>query len=82
VGYESWLERDHVMALDFDPSVVGIASQPFWLSWTTAEGQGRSHAPDYLARRADGSAVVVDCRPMERRRARDLTKFGATTAGM
>ncbi|WP_426514668.1 TnsA-like heteromeric transposase endonuclease subunit [Dactylosporangium sp. McL0621] len=34
VGYESWLERDHVMALDFDPSVVGIASQPFWLSWT------------------------------------------------
>jgi hypothetical protein len=29
VGYESWLERDHVMALDFDPSVVGIASQPF-----------------------------------------------------
>src|SRR5512143_1370752 len=33
VGYESWLERDHVMALDFDLAVVGIASQPFWLSW-------------------------------------------------
>ncbi|WP_245714634.1 hypothetical protein [Micromonospora inyonensis] len=29
VGYESWLERDHVMLLDFDPAVVGIASQPF-----------------------------------------------------
>jgi hypothetical protein len=25
------MERDHVMALDFDPTVVGIASQPFWL---------------------------------------------------
>ena len=30
VGFESWMERDHVMALDFDPT-VGIASQPFWL---------------------------------------------------
>jgi hypothetical protein len=67
VGYESWLERDHVMALDFDPTVVGIVSQPFWLSWASAEGRVRSHVPDYFARRADGSAVVVDCRPVERR---------------
>lgn len=29
VGYESWLERDHLMLRDFDPTVVGIASQPF-----------------------------------------------------
>jgi hypothetical protein len=27
VGYESWLERDQLMLLDFDPAVVGIASQ-------------------------------------------------------
>src|SRR6476659_6586120 len=27
VGFESWLERDQVLHLDFDPSVVGIASQ-------------------------------------------------------
>jgi hypothetical protein len=33
VGYESWLERDHLLALDFDPSVVGIASQPFRLDF-------------------------------------------------
>jgi hypothetical protein len=26
VGYESWLERDQVMALDFDADVVGISS--------------------------------------------------------
>ena len=25
VGFESWMERDHLMALDFDPTVVGIA---------------------------------------------------------
>jgi hypothetical protein len=33
VGYESWLERDHVMLMDFDLAVVGFASQPFWLHW-------------------------------------------------
>ena len=28
VGYESWLERDEVMALDFDREVVAFSSQP------------------------------------------------------
>ncbi|MEV2273229.1 TnsA-like heteromeric transposase endonuclease subunit [Nonomuraea africana] len=61
IGYESWLERDHVMLLDFDRTVNGIASQPFWLFWTTQDGKTRSHAPDYFARRRDGAGVVVDC---------------------
>jgi hypothetical protein len=78
VGYESWLERDHLVAMDFDPTVVGIASQPFWLSWTAGDGRVRSHAPDYFARRVDGSAVVVDCRPVERRAPRDVAAFDAT----
>src|SRR6266568_1126687 len=33
VGFESWVERDQLMLLDFDPAVVGFASQPFWLTW-------------------------------------------------
>jgi hypothetical protein len=78
VGFESWLERDHLLRLDFDPFVVGIASQPFWLHWTDAGGKPVSHAPDFFARRRDGSAVVVDCRPVERRRPRDVAKFDAT----
>jgi hypothetical protein len=80
VGYESWLERDHVLALDFDPDVVGIASQPFWLFWPKESG-GRfgSHAPDYFVRRADGSAVVIDCRPEHRQcRPRDVVAFEMT----
>jgi hypothetical protein len=28
VGYESWLERDHLAAFDFDPAVTGIALLP------------------------------------------------------
>lgn len=67
-GFESWLERDHVMALDFDPAmVVGIVSQPFWLRWADEAGVQVSHATDFFARRADGLGVVVDCRPVERR---------------
>ncbi|WP_373684873.1 hypothetical protein [Streptomyces lunaelactis] len=33
VGVESWLERDRLLLMDFDPRVVGLASQPFWLHW-------------------------------------------------
>lgn len=80
VGFESWLERDNLMLLDFDPAVVGIASQPFWLRWADEAGERLSHAPDFFARRADGSAVVIDCRPVERRKPRDVAKFDATAA--
>ena len=79
VGYESWLERDHVMTLDFDRVVTGVSSQPFTLSWG---GRGRrvSHTPDYFARLADGSGVVVDVRPADRVGPRDAVKFEATAA--
>jgi hypothetical protein len=77
VGFESWLERDQLMLLDFDTSVVGVASQPFWLRWRNDAGEPVAHAPDFFARRIDGSAVVVDCRPVERRPPRDVAKFDA-----
>lgn len=38
VGFESCLERDHVMLLDFDATIVGIASQPPWLRWQDEAG--------------------------------------------
>lgn len=59
VGYESWLQRDQVMLLDFDPGVVSVSSQPFWLTWSSAGGS-RRHAPDFFARLSDGTAVVMD----------------------
>jgi hypothetical protein len=62
VGYESWVERDVAMMLDFDRDVVGCSSQPFWLCWAGEDGR-RRHAPDFFARLADGSGVVVDVRP-------------------
>jgi hypothetical protein len=70
VGFESWLERDHAMLLGFDPRVVAFAPQPFWPFWPKTAGNRakvRSHAPDWFARLDDDTAVVVDCRPIERR---------------
>jgi hypothetical protein len=78
VGHESWLERDRLMALDADPEVVGVAAQPMWLHWTDASGRALRHAPDYFARRADGTGVVIDVRPDQRIGDRDATVFAAT----
>jgi hypothetical protein len=62
VGYESWVERDVAMLLDFDPEIVAFSSQPFWLIWPGQQSE-RRHAPDFFARRADGTGVVIDVRP-------------------
>jgi hypothetical protein len=77
VGYESWLERDHVRALDFDRDIVGIASQPLWLRWEGEHGR-RRHAPDYFARRLDGTGVVIDVRADDRISAADAESFAVT----
>lgn len=78
VGFESWVERDHLVALDFDASVVGIVSQPFWLCWTAAGGQRRRHPPDFLVRRADGAVMVLDSRPAHLIGERDRAAFAVT----
>ena len=76
VGFESWVERDHLVALDFDPAVTAVASQPFWLLWR-AGSKIRRHAPDFFARLAGGGALVVDSRPLDRIGERDLEAFAA-----
>ena len=78
VGYESWLERDHVMLLDFDRAVTGLSSQPFRLSWDGGSGVRRRHIPDFFARLADGTGLVVDVRADDRIGARDAAAFEVT----
>jgi hypothetical protein len=56
VGSQSWLERD-LMLLDFDPTVIAIGSQPFWLRWS--EGSGRPVARRRHRDRAPCHADVV-----------------------
>jgi hypothetical protein len=69
--------RDHVIRLDFAAEVVGLASQPFWLTWDDGR-RGRRHAPDYFARLADGTGLVIDCRPAGRIKPADAAAFAAT----
>ena len=78
VGFESWLERDHLMLMDFDPNVRAVASQPFWLHWHDEQGTARRHAPDYFARQQDGTGVVIDVRPDDRIPGRDAEAFAVT----
>ena len=66
------------MALDFDASVVGIVSQPFWLCWTAAGGKRRRHVPDFLVRWAGGAVMVLDSRPPQLIGERDREAFAAT----
>ncbi|MFE2446098.1 TnsA-like heteromeric transposase endonuclease subunit [Streptomyces sp. NPDC059426] len=77
VGFESWLEQDRLIVLDFDPDVVGIASQPFWLHWHDGK-EKRRHAPDYFVRLADGRARVVDVRAEDQVDERTAEAFAAT----
>jgi len=77
VGFESWLEREHVMLLDFDPAVVAFSSQPFRVLWHDGQRR-RNHTPDFFARLADGSGLVVDVRADDQIPAADAEAFEAT----
>lgn len=76
VPFESWLERDQAMVLDFDPDVIGFSAQPFWLSWSDGD-RVRRHAPDFFARTRDGGAMVVDVRADDRLDPRAVASFDA-----
>ena len=77
VGFESWLEREHVMLLDFDPDVVAISSQPFWLLWQEGKRR-RRHSPDFFARLADSTGLVVDVRADDQIPTADAEVFEVT----
>jgi hypothetical protein len=77
VGHESWLERDRVMLLDFSPEVVAFSSQPFWLTWPAGRKR-RRHAPDYFARLADGTGLVIDVRADDDIAPEDAEAFAVT----
>jgi hypothetical protein len=80
VGFESWLERDHLMLMDFDPRVRAVSSQPFRLRWRDEAGGLRRHVPDFFVRHDDGAVTVVDVRPDDRIPDRDAEVFAVTAS--
>jgi hypothetical protein len=79
IGFESWVERDNMMLLDFSREVRAFSAQPFWLLWP-AGGKVRRHVPDLFARLADGGGLVIDVRPDDRIEPEDAEAFEATAA--
>jgi hypothetical protein len=70
-GHESSLERDWLMALDFDWRVTHLQEQPYSLTYTL-EGQSRRYTPDILATFKEGSrewTVVYEVKANEDLRA-------------
>ncbi len=58
---ESGLEHQLMMMLDRDLDVSWLVAQPFLLRWSPK----KSHYPDLLSVRVDGSVTVWDARPAE-----------------
>jgi hypothetical protein len=60
VHYGSAVQRDRLMLLDQDREVVGLACRPVELVWRAGRSVVR-HAPQVLARWADGRRELIDC---------------------
>lgn len=71
--YESRLELDRLLLADFDPDVVWIATQPFWLGGQDGESF-RRHVPDVMLKLASGRFTVVDVKPLEFQSEPDVAK--------
>lgn len=62
VWFESFLERDFIQLLEFDPSVVTFAEQPLTLAYVH-QGQPRHYTPDFHVQYASLRQVLVECKP-------------------
>lgn len=62
IPFESLLEREALMAFDFDPAVRAIAAQPLAFLWPAGVTGQRNHVPDFFIRLASGDGLLVDVR--------------------
>jgi len=52
-GYESSLERDFLILLEFDPNVARFEVQPVKIEWVDESGKTRSYTPDVFVQYED-----------------------------
>lgn len=57
VSFESTLERDFFLSLEFDDSVENYEEQPLTITY---ESQGTKYTPDCLAQCVDGSKILYE----------------------
>lgn len=65
-SYESKFEAAHLMLRDRDHHLASVISQPFRLHWRDQSNRPRSHVPDFLLQRADGTGEVMDVKGSRR----------------
>ncbi|WP_078322432.1 TnsA-like heteromeric transposase endonuclease subunit [Mycobacteroides chelonae] len=66
IPFESLLEREYLLAADFDPHAVAIAAQPLAILWPHRTPGNTSHTPDFFVRLADSDGLIVDVRHPDR----------------
>jgi hypothetical protein len=76
-GFESHAEQQLLLVLDFAGELIEVLSQPFRLTFISADGPG-DHIPDFLAVTRAGS-WLIDVRPGERIKAEDRVRFAAAS---
>jgi len=60
VSFESSLERDFVVLLDFDLTVEDVLEQPFRITYQGADGRERHYTPDFLVEYENGDRVIYE----------------------
>jgi len=63
-GFESSLERDFLLLLDFDPAVARYEEQPVRIKYVDATGRRRTYTPDVLVYYHGDLAASADTRPL------------------
>jgi len=58
VHWESYLERDVIRILEYDPTVLRYQEQPCVFEYYDAQGVFRRYFPDFLAERADKNSLI------------------------
>jgi hypothetical protein len=74
VWWESLLERDYIVLLEFDPDVITFVEQPFRVRYSF-EGRVRHYTPDFLVERKTSGRWSRSSR--RRKPLRKLSAFSA-----
>lgn len=60
IPFESSLERDFLVLLDFDLAVENVLEQPFRITYEGADGRERYYTPDFLVEYENGDHVIYE----------------------
>src|SRR5579859_5897386 len=62
IKYESTIELDLLLFLEYDPTVIEYYAQPMVITSTDTERNVRSYTPDLLVVRID-KREIIECKP-------------------